>query len=276
MGTGLTSRGKIQNLQDPFERKFWKTQQDPKKRDGKTFVCSKTWDPLVTSCTRMEGLGLILQVPSNPSHSGSLGFHNSSHSRRCVQPLLSASTHSRAFVSELLGKDPSTSPRGVASLFCCLAGIINIPRSGEGDFSSGILWLCLSGSCESWSRPLSDVTLGQDTPSVPSLSCRVPFPARGDEGTNPEPAENQFPVNIHTLEGTVQLCLPWRCKPLFSCSLCQPGADFPGCQQLQEPFPGKGHSWLEQEVDLASQGCGESRNSARKGAGVCWPRSHQS
>lgn len=23
------------------------------------------------------------------------------------------------------------------------------------------------------------------------------------------------------------------------------GADFPGCQQLQESFPGKGHSWLE-------------------------------
>lgn len=82
LGTGL---GRIQNLQDTFERNFWKTQQDPK-RDGKKFVCSKTWDPPAASCTRMEGLGLILEVPSYPNHSGSLRFHDSCHSMRSVQP----------------------------------------------------------------------------------------------------------------------------------------------------------------------------------------------
>lgn len=83
---------------------------------------------------------------------------------------------------------------------------------------------------------------------------------------------------------------PGRCKPLFlllplPAASWDPaaGAHFPRCQHLRESFPWKGRSWLaadtEQEVDLASQGwcsCWGSGNSARKGAGVRWLRSHES
>lgn len=83
---------------------------------------------------------------------------------------------------------------------------------------------------------------------------------------------------------------PGRCKPLFlllplPAASWDPaaGAHFPRCQHLRESFPWKGRSWLaadtEQEVHLASQGwcsCWGSGNSARKGAGVHWLRSHES
>lgn len=112
---------------------------------------------------------------------------------------------------------------GVASLFCPLANIINISRSGEIDFpfySFGSLTGC---ACQGRVRVTVALCyelvyqlmslFGHNNPNVFSPSPAGSLFQFSVKRINQEPAANLFPFNIYRLELIVQLlllCLPWE------------------------------------------------------------------
>lgn len=95
---------------------------------------------------------------------------------------------------------------------------------------------------------ISDVTLGQDTPSVPSLS----LPQVMREQTQIQHKKSLFFLIFYRLEREeLSSAFPVRRKLLFFAAPCaRQDPDSPRwCQHLQEPFPGKSSSWLELDTE---------------------------